>query len=220
MSTRPTLGSKARIERPVAVVAGDEDAPRVYVRGPGNDDLPSAWIATSLAESGLGETLLTTLPPAPKVGSSEPPVAAAAGGTANAAAVPAMAMNVRIFIVPSLFSRPRRGQRISFSCTGGGERGRPFLRVRCWHRTPGGFPGPCGLRVAFIRLGSGEACPTDRELRPRTHVEHAIDLGQVPLDRLGADVQRVGDLLVRAPAGDQTRDRPLGRRQRLGDPRV
>ena len=40
-----------------------------------------------------------------------------------------------------------------------------------------------------------------------------VDLGEVPLDRLGADEQRVGDLLIGSALCDQRGDLGLGRRQ-------
>src|SRR5207249_4351814 len=72
---------------------------------------------------------------------------------------------------------------------------------------------PPGL---IARLSADLAGVLSGQLRPRADVELLVDLGQVPLDRLRADEQRVGDLLIRSTLRDQGGDLRLGGRQRAG----
>src|SRR6266508_3755658 len=85
---------------------------------------------------------------------------------------------------------------------------RPSTINRRWQCGPGGFPG--------IDPGLPPDAPREvrRQLGARAHVQLLVDLGEVPLDGLRADEERIGNLLIRPAEGDLRGD-PLLRRREL-----
>jgi EmrB/QacA subfamily drug resistance transporter len=77
------------------------------------------------------------------------------------------------------------------------------------HAFASGFRAAVGLMAVVAFAGALLAL----KLRPPANPELAVDVAEVPLDRLGADAQLGGDLAVAAAGGGQVGHAPLGGRE-------
>jgi EmrB/QacA subfamily drug resistance transporter len=76
-----------------------------------------------------------------------------------------------------------------------------------------GFRAAVGLMAVVALAGAVVALALPRKLRAAADAELAVDVAEVPLDRLGAHAELRGDLPVAAPGGGQLGHPPLGGRE-------
>jgi MFS family permease len=79
--------------------------------------------------------------------------------------------------------------------------------------SPGAFASGFRAAVGLMALAALAGAVLALKLRPAPDPELAVDVAEVPLDRLGADLERGGDLPVAAAGAGQLGHPPLGGRE-------